>query len=261
MAKITKEHIHELISKGLRQDGRGLLEYRKDISVEYGISPKSAEGSARVRIGETEVVAGVKMGVAAPYPDQQDQGTIMVGVELSPIAGDRFDSGPPGIESIEIARVVDRGIRESGALDFKKLCIKKGELVWQVFLDLYPINDDGNLMDAASLAALAAIKDTKFPTLDVKTGLIDYEKKTKESLQLTDEPLELTVYKINNEFIVDPSPEEEVNIDARLTVAFLKDGTICAMQKGGSKEISADDVIKMVDIASDNVKLLRTALK
>jgi len=260
MAKIIKEHIHELLSKGLRQDGRGLLEYRKNISVEYGISPKSAEGSARVKIGETEVVAGVKMGIGVPYPDQLDKGTIMVGVELSPIAGDRFESGPPSVESIEIARVVDRGIRESGALDFKKLCIKEGEMVWQVFLDIYPINDDGNLMDACSLAALAAMKDTKLPEFDKKTGLVNYEKKTKDSLPLSDEPLELTVYKINNEFLLDASIEEEKNMDSRLTVAFLKDGTICALQKGGNKEISAEDVVSMLDIANDNVKYLRKAL-
>ncbi len=260
MAKVIKEHIHSLLEKGVRQDGRKLLDYRKDVSVEYGISPKSAEGSARVKIGETEVVAGVKLGVGEPYPDQQDSGSIMVGAELSPIAGDRFETGPPSIESIEISRVVDRGIRESGAFDFKKLCVKKGELVWQVFVDLYPINDAGNLRDACSLAALAALKDAKFPELDKATGTVDYKKKTKTGMPLTDDPIEVTVVKINEDFLVDPTVEEEEYLDSRLTVAFLKDGTICAMQKGGQGALSTEDINKMVDIASDNVKILRKAL-
>jgi len=260
MADIIKEHICDLLEKGLRQDGRKLLDYRKDISVEYGISPSSAEGSARVRIGKTEVVAGIKVGVAEPYPDQQDQGTIMVSAELSPIAGDSFEVGPPSVESIEIARVVDRGLRESGALDFKKLCIKEGEKVWQIFIDIYPINDAGNLRDACSLAALAALKDAKFPELDKKTGKVDYKKKTKEGMPLTDDPIEVTVLKMHDNYLVDPTVEEEQHLDARLTVAFLKDGTICAMQKGGDGAISSEDVSKMVDIAEDKVKLLRKAL-
>ena len=260
MAKVIKEHIHSLLEKGLRQDGRKLLDYRKDVSVEYGISPKSAEGSARVKIGETEVVAGIKLGVGVPYPDQQDAGSIMVGTELSPIAGDRFEMGPPSIESIEISRVVDRGLRESGALDFKKLCVKKGELVWQIFIDMYPINDAGNLRDACALAALAALKDAKFPELDKATGKVDYSKKTKTGMPLTDDPIEVTVIKINEEFIIDPTVEEEAYLDSRLTVAFLKDGTICAMQKGGEGALSSEDINKMVGIAFDNVKKLRNAL-
>ena len=260
MAKIIKEHIYTLIEKGLRQDGRELLEYREDVSVEYGISPKSAEGSARVKIGETEVVAGVKLGVGAPYPDQQDKGSIMVGAELSPFAGDRFETGPPSIESIEISRVVDRGIRESGALDFKKLCIKEGELVWTIFIDIYPINDAGNLRDACALAALAALKDAKFPELDKKTGKVNYEKKTNVSVPLEDEPIEVTVLKLHDDYIVDPSVEEEEFLDARLTTAFLKKGEICAMQKGGVEALSSDDISRMIDIAEDNVKILRSAL-
>ncbi len=261
MARIIREHIHSLIEKGKRQDGRGLLDFRKDISVEYGISPKSAEGSARVIIGDTEVVAGVKLGVGVPYPDSPDSGTIMVGTELSPMASDKFELGPPSIDSIEIARVVDRGIRESGALDFKKLCITKGEFVWQVFIDIYPINDAGNIRDAASLAALAALKDAKFPEFDKKTGKVDYDKRTKNGVPLTDDPVEVTVLKIHNDFIVDPTNEEEEYLDARLTVAFLNDGSICAMQKGGQAALTSEDILKMVDIAGKSVKTLKGALK
>jgi exosome complex component RRP42 len=260
MAKIIKEHIYSLIEKGLREDGRKLLDFRKDISVEYGISPKSAEGSARVRFGDTEVVAGVKFGLGQPYPDKQDEGSIMVGVELSPMANEKFELGPPSIGAIELSRVVDRGIRESKSIDFKKLCVKKGEKCWLLFIDIYPINDDGNLRDACSLAALAALKDAKFPELDTKKYIVNYEKKTTKSIPLKGEPIEITVIKIKDDFIVDPSLNEEEYMDARLTIAVLKDGTICAMQKGGTEAISTDDVSKMVDIALQKEKLLRKIL-
>ena len=48
-----REYIISLLDKGTRLDGRGLLDYRP-ISIEYNIS-KSAEGSARVMIGRTEL--------------------------------------------------------------------------------------------------------------------------------------------------------------------------------------------------------------
>src|SRR3989338_5346357 len=163
MIRVVRDHIRSLAEKGAREDGRDFLEYRKPIKIEYGVSSKSAEGSARVTIGDTEVVAGVKLEVGEPFPDTPDEGVLMVGAELLPLSNPEFESGPPSIDSIELARIIDRGIRESKCIDFSKLCIKKGEKVWMVFIDIYPINDSGNLFDAASLAALAALKDAKFP--------------------------------------------------------------------------------------------------
>ena len=81
-----KEHILKFIEKEMREDGRKLLEYRKPIKVEYGISPRSAEGSAKVTIGETVVAAGVKFEVGEPFPDSRDEGILMVGVELIPLS-------------------------------------------------------------------------------------------------------------------------------------------------------------------------------
>src|SRR3990172_2219494 len=115
-----KESLLKYLNKGLHFDGRKLTEYR-DVSVEYGVS-KSAEGSARVRIGRTEVIAGVKLSVEKPYPDTPDSGNLMVNAELLAMSNPAFETGPPGDQAIEIARVVDRGIRESKAIDVKKLC-------------------------------------------------------------------------------------------------------------------------------------------
>ena len=255
-----KQHITKLIEKEQRQDGRKLLEYRKPIKVEYGISPKSAEGSARVIIGDTIVVAGVKLGVGSPFPDTPDEGVLMVGAELIPLASSDFESGPPSSEAIELSRVVDRAIRESGAIDTSKLCITKGEKVWMVSVDIYPMNDAGNLFDAASLAALAALKDAKFPTYDKKAEKVVYEKRTKTSLPLKQQPLEVTVIKIKDKLLVDPTAAEWKCLDARLTVGIMENGTMCAMQKGGSKALSKEEVLQMVEIAQEKVKILRKAL-
>ena len=257
MNEELKSHIIELLDKGTRLDGRGPLEYRKPIKVEYDVS-KSAEGSARVIIGETEMITGVKMAIESPYPDTPDKGNLMVGAELSPLANPEFESGPPSIEAIELARVVDRGIRESKAIDVDKLCIEKGEKVWAVMIDLAPINDAGNLFDVSSLSALAAVKSAKFPKME--DGAINYLEKTKDSLPLQKEPISVTVCKIGKHFIVDPVTEEEKVIDARLTAAVGEDGKLYALQKGGETPLTEEEIIQMVDIAVDKTKELRKAL-
>jgi len=256
MSEGTRQHILASLSKGIRFDGRKAEEMR-EVTVEYGVSG-SAEGSARVKIGDTEVIAGVKMGVETPYPDTADKGNLMVNAELLPMSNPNFEGGPPGIKAIELARVVDRGIRESGAIDVKKLCITEGEKVWSVMIDVCSINADGNLLDAASLAAMAALKDAKFPKYE--NDKIDYNEHTKEKVPLEKEPIAVTVFKIGNHFIVDPIHEEEENIDARITVTTMKDGTLCSLQKGGESPLTVEDIDKMVEIAQKIAKDLRAKL-
>jgi len=252
-----REHIIRLFGSNIRLDGRKFTDYRP-VKVEVNVT-NTAEGSARVIIGKTDVIAGVKMEVMEPYPDTPDEGSIMVGAELLPLSSPEFELGPPGQEAIELARVVDRGIRESKSLDFKKLCIKEGEKVWMIVLDVCTINDAGNLLDASSLAAIAALKSMVFP--EYKDDKIDYKKKTGKKLELKDLPLSVTVIKIGDKFLVDPDSEEEKAIDARLTVASLSDGTLCAMQKGGDHPLTSEDIAKMIDIGIEKGKELRKLVK
>tara|TARA_B100002003_G_C13961537_1_gene465740 strand:+ start:43 stop:816 length:774 start_codon:yes stop_codon:yes gene_type:complete len=252
-----RQHIIKLFESDTRLDGRKLTDYRP-VKVDVDVTP-NAEGSARVKIGDTEVIVGVKVEVMQPYPDSPDEGSIMVGAELLPLSNPNFEPGPPGIQAVELARIVDRGIRESKCLDFKKLCIKEGEKIWMIIIDICTINDAGNLPDASALAAIAALKNMKFP--ECKGDVIDYKKKTSKGLGLTDTPLSVTVIKIGDKFIVDPDSDEEKAIDARLTVASLSDGTLCAMQKGGDVPLSAEDIAKMVDIGLEKGKELRKLVK
>ena len=257
MYRELRSHIIGLLNANTRLDGRKLTEYRKPIEVEYGIT-KTAEGSARVKIGETEVIVGVKLEVGEPYPDTPDEGTIIVGAELLPLSNPDFELGPPGIQAIELARVVDRGIRESKALNFKNLCIEPGEKIWMVIIDICPINDAGNLFDASSLAALAALKDTKFPKFDGEK--VDYKEKTSKKLELEKMPIAVTVIKIGDKLIVDPDTEEEKVIDTRLTVSSIEDGTLCAMQKGGDFPLTSEDINEMLDIGIEKARELRKHL-
>jgi len=103
------------------------------------------------------------MDIGEPYPDTPEQGAMSTAVELIPLASPDFESGPPRANAIELSRVVDRGIRESKFIDLEKLCIESGEKVWIVFIDIHVLDYDGNLFDACSLAASAALLSAKVP--------------------------------------------------------------------------------------------------
>ena len=247
---LQKQRIIEYLKEGKRFDSRGPEDYR-DIDVKLGVS-NNAEGSCSVKFGKTEVWVGVKLGIAEPYPDSPDAGTLMVTAELSPMASEEFELGPPKINAIELARVIDRGIRESGFIDFKKLCIKEGEKVWQVFLDLCPINDDGNLLDVAGLAALIALGNAKLPVYNEEEDKIEHEL-SKNLLPLDKKAMSfnITLHKINDILIVDPSIEEEKISDYRISIAVADnkgEPRITAMQKGKEGAISAEDMEKILKL-------------
>jgi len=252
---ITIERIKEYLKEGKRFDGRKLDEFR-EIFIETDIS-KKAEGSARVKLGKTEVLVGVKMNVETPYPDSPDSGNLVASVELSPMSSDRFELGPPKIEAIELARIVDRGIRESGVIDLKKLCIKEGEKVWTVYIDIYSINADGNLLDASAIGALVALKNAKIPKYDEKEEKVLFGEWTNKKVPLkNDSILSCTIHKIGDKFILDPTVEEEDASDTRITIALAKDGSIHALQKGGENEITSEELFSVLDLAEKNYKSL-----
>ncbi len=257
--KITGKRIKQYLEEGKRFDGRKPDEFR-EITIEPKVS-KNAEGSVRVKLGKTEVVVGVKMGISEPYSDSPNEGTMMVTSELLPLSSPRFEYGPPKFPAIELARVVDRAIRESKLIQFDKLCIKPGEKVWTVFIDIYTINDDGNLQDAASIGALAALKIAKIPKYDEKEDKVLYGEWTSKNIPLKDNlPISMTFHKIGDNFIVDPTREEEDISEVRLTIGST-DGFISSMQKGNSKTLSVEDLNIVLDKVDSIRKIIEDSIK
>jgi len=260
LAEITKNRIKAYLAKGMRFDGRKPMEYR-EITIETGVS-KKAEGSAKVRIGETEVWAGVKLGTSIPFGDSPASGTLMVTAEFSPMASEKFERGPPSIESIELARIVDRGIRESDLIDLDKLCIKEGEKVWTVFVDIYPINDAGNLADASALAAIVALKTAVFP--EYENDKINFGVFTTKHLPLKAEnfPFTMTFHKIGDHLIVDPTVEEEEAAETHLTISVSsskKGEFVHAMQKAKDVTMTVEEVNSIIDNAVKEFKVIKAA--
>ncbi len=239
ISSVKRDYIIDLVKQGKRSDERALDQLR-DATIELGVL-KTANGSAMVKLGKTHVLVGVKLMHAEPFSDRPDSGVLIVNAELLPMASPTFEPGPPRVEAIEVARVVDRGIRESEAIDLEKLSIKSGEDVWSVFVDIDVLDHDGGLIDASALAAIAALTNVKPPT--------EEDWKLPE-FPLSKKPVAVTVAKIDDKLVVDPCLDEERVMEARLTITTIDDGSICAMQKGGTGYFTREELQQAYDLSS-----------
>jgi exosome complex component RRP42 len=228
------------------------------MTIEEGLIER-AEGSARIRLGKTEVLVGVKIATGEPFPDTPNEGVLTVNAELVPLASPAFEPGPPDENSIELARIVDRGIRESKAIDTAKLVIEPGKKVFVVFVDVYVLNHDGNLIDASALAAVAALVNTKMPNYEIKEGEVKI-KTGYSPLPLKSHPITVTLAQINGKLVVDPWVEEEQVMDARISMAINDEGNICAIQKGGSGFFTPQQILEASKLAQEKAAELRKKL-
>lgn len=247
--EITKESISNIVSNGKRIDGRELDEYR-DISIEPNFISK-AEGSAKVTLGNTKLIVGIKPQIDTPFPDTPDLGIIMTNTELVPLADPGFEPGPPNENSVELSRVVDRCIRESEMIDLSALCIEEGKKVWLLFIDIHVLDYDGNLMDAALLGAVAALANAKIPKATIVNDELVLDEENPVDIPLNKKVSLSTFVRIGDGIVLDPSLAEEEVLDARITVGITDDGDICAMQKGGDGTLTKDDVLYAVKTAKE----------
>ena len=248
ISEIKKDFIYNLLLKGERIDGRTFDQYR-EISIQRDVIRK-AEGSALVKLGSSQVLVGVKMQPGEPFQDTPNKGVIITNAELVPLASPSFEPGPPNEVGIELARLVDRGVRESKAVDLEALCIIPGKQVWIIFIDVHILDDCGNILDAASLGAIAALMSTKVPAARFGLGE-DY------ILPIREIPIATTAIEFNDVLMFDPGVDEEAIANTRLTIISTMNGNICGSQKSGTGMLKPEQVYRIIDIACEKAKEIR----
>ena len=257
--ELKRAQILELLEQGKRVDGRTLDEPRK-ICIEINAIPK-ANGSARVYLGDTQVLCGVKIQPDKPFPDVGDKGMFMCTAELLPLSHPTVETGPPQAPVIELARVVDRGIRESHMVDVSDLVIEKDKSVVGVFADVVAIDYDGNLFDACSYAATAALLTSKTPTWEMVDDQPSVVEGADKPLPITTIPVSVTMGKIGNYIVVDPNGDEWESMDSRITITTDSDGNIVALQKGGSDGFTQEEINQCGDLSIKVGAKIREQLK
>jgi exosome complex component RRP42 len=254
---LRKLHMKEQISNGRRLDARTFKESRP-LSIETNVIPK-ANGSAWVKLGNTEVVAGVKVDTGEPFEGLENKGALIVSAEVLPTASPFVEPGPPDEETIELARVVDRGIRESEMLALDKLALIPGKIVYTVFVDCSIINTDGNLFDATSYAVVLALLTSKFPIYETKDEKVVDTGKVQDP-PINTVPVSITFARIGDTLMLDPTTEEEVCMDARITLTTNSEGEYTAVQKGSNGYVTIEQVLEAADIAMTKGQELRQRL-
>ena len=187
--------------------------------------------------------------------DKPNEGALATSAELLPLASPVYEMGPPSPEAIELARVVDRGIRAAEVVDMDALFIEKDK-VWNVYTDIYILNYDGNLFDASTLAATTALLSARMPRLEgdevLREGALE-KLKTKNIVS------SCTFAKLKAKLLLDSNAAEESIMDARVTIAN-DERVVRAMQKGLSGSISFKDLEQMEDVAFEKSKELRSSI-
>ena len=242
ISKIERDYIISNLKKEERIDERGLWEYRK-FQIKSDVIA-SAEGSSDVSLGETRIITVLKNEVGTPYQDLPDKGVCTVMAELLPIASPLFERGPPDEQSIELARVVDRGIRHADCVQTQKLCIKEKVSVYILFVDMYVINYQGNLIDTGAVSALTTLLSAHIPEgiWNEEKGEAEWTGKYFTGKNIVNElPLAITYGKIDDIVFLDPSLPEELVSEGKISISVTED-KITSIQKSGAATFSIDEI-------------------
>ena len=77
---LRRQQMWDAISKGKRLDGRNLDDLRP-LEIELDII-KKANGSAKVKLGNSEVIAGVKIETGEPFEGLENKGALILSAEV-----------------------------------------------------------------------------------------------------------------------------------------------------------------------------------
>ncbi|GMI78918.1 ECERIFERUM 7 [Hibiscus trionum] len=247
-----KNFIKSALLTEIRIDGRKPFEFRNII-----ISLGREDGSAEVQLGQTRIMSIVTAKFVQPYRDRPNEGTLSIYTEFSPMADPSFEAGRPGESAVELGRIVDRGLRESRAVDTESLCIVAGKLAWAIRIDIHILDNGGNLIDAANMAALAALMTFRRP--ECSLGGEDGQEVIVHPLEMRD-PVPLIIHHLpiaitfgffdESLMVIDPTHNEEAVMAGRMIATVNANGDICAIQKAGGEGVSQRVIMQCLQLAT-----------
>ncbi|XP_052178350.1 uncharacterized protein LOC127792066 [Diospyros lotus] len=253
-----KHFIQGGIAQDLRSDGRNRLTFRP-ISVETGVIPQ-ANGSARVQIGATDVIASVKAELGKPSALQPDKGKVSIYVDCSPTAAPIFEGWGGEELSAELSLALQRCLLggKSGAgagIDLSSLSIIEGKICWDLYIDGLVVSQDGNILDALGAAIKAALSNTGIPKVNFTANSASDEQpevdvSDEEFLQFDTSgvPVIVTLTKVGRHYIVDATSEEESQMSSAVSVSINRQGHICGLTKRGGAGLDPSVILDMVSV-------------
>ncbi|XP_024906681.1 exosome complex component RRP45 isoform X2 [Pteropus alecto] len=171
---------------------------------------------------------------------------------------------------VKLNRLLERCLRNSKCIDTESLCVVAGEKVWQIRVDLHLLNHDGNIIDAASIAAIVALCHFRRPDVSVQGDEVTlYTPEERDPVPLSIHHMPICVsfafFQQGTYLLVDPNEREERVMDGLLVIAMNKHREICTIQSSGGIMLLKDQVLRCSKIAGVKVaeitELIQKALE
>ncbi|XP_053659414.1 uncharacterized protein LOC128708461 [Anopheles marshallii] len=256
-----KSFVQKAILESIRIDGRTLDEFRK-LRISFG----SEWGLVHVILGETRALARVTCEVVEPKATRPNEGMLFVNVELGPMAAPHFDGGRQSDECVQLNRILERALKDSGCVDLESLCLVSEEKVWTLRVDVTVLNHEGNTIDCCSIAALTALAHFKRPDITVDgENVIVHTMEEKDPIKVTLFHYPICVsYGIFNQgkiAIADPTYLEERVAEAKMVFGINSYGELCGLHLGGTTLTSADLLLRTSSKASKRARLVVEKIK
>ncbi|KAG4081194.1 hypothetical protein HA402_014642 [Bradysia odoriphaga] len=256
LSEAEKTFITHGVEEDFRVDGRSNIDYRP-MELETGIV-SHASGSARLRLANTDILVGIKTEIDTPYQEKHDEGKIEFFIDCSANATPEFE-GRGGEElALEISNTLQKAYQSSKAFQLKNLCILPRQQCWKLYVDILILECGGNLFDAVSLAVKAALFNTRVPKVQAALmdgGTVDLTLSDDpydcERLQIDSVPLLVTICKIGEHCVVDPSAEEEACSSASLVVGVSNHNGKCGItniRTNGAGSLHIDTVSRSIEL-------------
>eukprot|EP01127_Copromyxa_protea_P018322 TRINITY_DN573_c0_g1_i1.p1 TRINITY_DN573_c0_g1~~TRINITY_DN573_c0_g1_i1.p1 ORF type:complete len:459 (+),score=113.42 TRINITY_DN573_c0_g1_i1:3-1379(+) len=247
----------------LRMDGRGVYDFRT-LKITFG----SEYGQVQVQLGTTRVYVVTTCEVTAPQPDKPSDGFFTFNVHFSPISSLEYENARTTPSGVELGRIVERGLRQSRAVDTEALCIVSGEKVWSIRVDIRILDDNGNLTDCCSIGAITALQHFRRPDITIGPVITIHPAWERELVPLSIHHMPLCVtmgiFKNNTGehiLVVDPTWKEEQVMEGKIVIIMNIHKELCGIQKSGGIPVPPHQIVKCTRIALVKVQELTEIIK
>lgn len=264
LSNCERRFLLRAIEEKKRLDGRQTYDYR-NIKISFGTD----YGCCIVELGKTRVLGQVSCELVSPKLNRATEG-ILFNLELSQMAAPAFEPGRQSDLLVKLNRLLERCLRNSKCIDTESLCVVAGEKVWQIRVDLHLLNHDGNIIDAASIAAIVALCHFRRPDVSVQGDEVTlYTPEERDPVPLSIHHMPICVsfafFQQGTYLLVDPNEREERVMDGLLVIAMNKHREICTIQSSGGIMLLKDQVLRCSKIAGVKVleitELIQKALE
>lgn len=93
-------------------------------------------------------MAQVSCEVQQPKASRPSEGILYINLELTPLGAPNFEAGRQSELSVQLNRLLEKGLKDSKVVDLESLCIKVNEKVSEIHFRILYITfiDRGNLI-------------------------------------------------------------------------------------------------------------------